>query len=451
MMSTSTTNLHLTKPAANEHADIAIINANYDLIDEFAGTVVVDPDYVHTENNYTTTEKQKLAGLENYTLPTASSSTKGGVKVDNESISIDQSGTISAALSGLNEVNIDAVTLSDGQILKYDATSGEWVNASGGSGHTILDDDGIALAQEDDLQIKGVYSADNSEDGVTEVNVYREMTKSEFDLLSDDEKKGFIRVTDEPDIYADGHFQPVIYSLEEREVGVWTDGRPLYEKTVDFGTLPNNTTKTVSYNISDLDYFVKIQCVAHNQNGSRNIPFVDDVYKSGDVLLDTIKSSGVIRIISHNDLSSLTGEVTLQYVKSTDVAGSGSWTPQGVPTHHYSTDEQVIGTWIDGKTLYEKTLVFDNPTKDSYNTFYQYDCAYDAGNIDFAKMVGINVYDSTDNRWYEIPYERLSNEENIQAMEMVVSHNYKCLVFFKNSQVYNLTKIVYTIQYTKSS
>ena len=245
-------------------------------------------------------------------------------------------------------------------------------------------------------------------------------------------------------------FQPVIYSTEERVIGVWKDGRPLYEKTVDFGALPNNTTKTVSYNISDLDYFVKIQCVAHNQNGSRNIPFVDDASKTGDVLLDTIKSSGVIRIIAHTDLSSLTGDVTLQYVKSSDVAGSGSWTPQGVPTHHYSMDEHIVGTWM-GETLWEKTLVFDNPTKVSYSTFYQYECNYDSGNIDFAKMVNINVYDSTDDRWYEIPYERLSTEEDIKAMERVASHNYICLVFFKNNQAYNLTKIVYTIQYTKSS
>ena len=126
-------------------------------------------------------------------------------------------------------------------------------------------------------------------------------------------------------------FQPVIYSTEERVIGVWKDGRPLYQKTVDFGALPNDTTKTVSYNIGDLDYFVMVQCVAHNQNGSKNIPFVDDAYKSGDVLLDTIKSSGVIRIIAHTDLSSLTGDVTLQYVKTTDVAGSGSWTPNQVP------------------------------------------------------------------------------------------------------------------------
>jgi hypothetical protein len=48
---------------------------------------------------------------------------------------------------------------------------------------------------------------------------------------------------------------------------------------------------------------------------------------------------------------------TYQYTKTTDTAGSGTWTPEGVPAHHYSTSEQVIGTWIDGKPLYEK--VFD--------------------------------------------------------------------------------------------
>lgn len=30
------------------------------------------------------------------------------------------------------------------------------------------------------------------------------------------------------------------YSLEERRVGTWIDGKPLYEKTVDFGAMPNS-------------------------------------------------------------------------------------------------------------------------------------------------------------------------------------------------------------------
>lgn len=106
------------------------------------------------------------------------------------------------------------------------------------------------------------------------------------------------------------------YSTDEHVVGTWIDGSTLYEKTVDFGALPNNTTKTVAYNISNLNNIVDVKGIAYNQNGARPLPFVDDAAKNGDVLLDTIKSSGVVRIISHTDLSSLTGYVTLQYTKS---------------------------------------------------------------------------------------------------------------------------------------
>lgn len=244
-------------------------------------------------------------------------------------------------------------------------------------------------------------------------------------------------------------FQPVIYSTEERCIGVWKDGKPLYEKTVDFGTLPNNTTKDVAHNIANVDNIWVFDGFVYDGNGNSfqtNRPTNAFTYQ-----WETKADRTNVSIQDFADFSAFSGFVVVRYTKTTDTAGSGSWTPQGVPAVHYSTDEHIIGTWIDGKTLYEKTIVFDNPTKTSYDTFYQYDCAYDSGNIDFARMIGLNVYDSTDSRWYEIPYQRLTADDNIQAMEMIVSHNYKCLVFFKNNQAYNLTKVVYTIQYTKSS
>lgn len=42
------------------------------------------------------------------------------------------------------------------------------------------------------------------------------------------------------------------------------------------------------------------------------------------------------------------------------VSGGGS------ATHNYSTTEQVVGTWIDGKTLYEKTVSFTTPSTNNY-------------------------------------------------------------------------------------
>ena len=50
-------------------------------------------------NDYTTAEKQKLAGLNNYTLPTASSTVKGGVKVG-AGLAVTEDGILSATGGG---------------------------------------------------------------------------------------------------------------------------------------------------------------------------------------------------------------------------------------------------------------------------------------------------------------------------------------------------------------
>lgn len=72
----------------------------------------------------------------------------------------------------------------------------EAAQSGGSGGHTILDDDGTALSQEDNLQFVGVYSEDDSVNDTTKVNIVREMTQAQYDLLSADEKKGIIHITD---------------------------------------------------------------------------------------------------------------------------------------------------------------------------------------------------------------------------------------------------------------
>lgn len=72
----------------------------------------------------------------------------------------------------------------------------EAAQSGGSGGHTILDDGGTSLAQEDNLQFVGVYSEDDSVNEKTVVNVVREMTEAQYNNLSADEKKGIIRITD---------------------------------------------------------------------------------------------------------------------------------------------------------------------------------------------------------------------------------------------------------------
>lgn len=177
-----------------------------------------------------------------------------------------------------------------------------------------------------------------------------EGTKAEYDALAtkDPDTVYFLK-----DVNGDGsQFQPVIYSLEEREIGVWTDGKPLYEKTIVFSseiTLDTSNWTSLGVSLSDVDTPVSaIGRSARGGNSAITVDFFDSPITAKG--LDKVKS------------------ITMQYTKTTDVAGSGTWTPQGVPAVHYSTDEQVVGTWIDGSTLYEKTLSFTAPNSNAYSS-----------------------------------------------------------------------------------
>ena len=46
----------------------------------------------------------------------------------------------------------------------------------------------------------------------------------------------------------------VDYSTTEQDTGLkWTDGRTVYQKTINFGSLPNTSTKKVSHGVTDID------------------------------------------------------------------------------------------------------------------------------------------------------------------------------------------------------
>ena len=67
---------------AQSLALVAYTGSYYDLVDyPDLKSYVVDGNYVHTDNNFTSDEKAKLANLFNYTLPVATEKRLGGVKV----------------------------------------------------------------------------------------------------------------------------------------------------------------------------------------------------------------------------------------------------------------------------------------------------------------------------------------------------------------------------------
>ena len=134
------------------------------------------------------------------------------------------------------------------------------------------------------------------------------------------------------------------YSTDEKVVGRWTDGKPLYQKTI------YAATATKYLNIQDMTgkELKQLDGVFDNGTAKEVLPYADN---GGYVCLVHVLSNNLQVYL--NTFSSVTNlYVTIRYTKSAD---SATTTVEQKPTH-YSTDEQVVGTWIDGKPIYQKTF-----------------------------------------------------------------------------------------------
>lgn len=166
-MSSRTTNLNLEKPANTDYVDVDVINSNSDKIDTFAGQVlngdyVQDSNYVHTDNNFTSTLKNKLDGVEananNYSLPTASTGTLGGVKVDGSTITIDSNGIISSTGGGGGGTTVIANPSGTATAALEKLQVGQTIYSSGGT-TVIGNPSGTATADLEKVQIgNNVYN-----------------------------------------------------------------------------------------------------------------------------------------------------------------------------------------------------------------------------------------------------------------------------------------------------
>lgn len=103
------------------------------------------------------------------------------------------------------------------------------------------------------------------------------------------------------------------YSTEEQVIGKWINGKPLYRKVIDCGSLPNNGTKTVMHNISNLEEVTDIKGTALSTLYGTRIPF-NFVGYNQQIQVSTY----AIQIDNKADASSFYAYVTLEYTKTTD-------------------------------------------------------------------------------------------------------------------------------------
>ena len=228
------------------------------------------------------------------------------------------------------------------------------------------------------------------------------------------------------------------------------DGKPLYQKTIIGNTIIGGTTTDKPHGISNLDEVVNAEILCHfSDNGFwRTLNFaynngtVNDNWLAG-FAIDSINIKFQIGTSFANTLDKW--RATIQYTRTTDTAGSGTWTTQGGYAHHYSTSEKVIGTWIDGKPLYEITVPKTNIAIASDNQI-----PHGVSNIKFCVRLFVDMYDSSDGRsWNTEACAAANNSGQVIGFRFYPAY---ILVSGNNNFVASEYRTWYfTLQYTKTT
>lgn len=243
-----------------------------------------------------------------------------------------------------------------------------------------------------------------------------------------------------PEMVANKFSRSDIYSTTEKMVGQWIDGKPIYQKTINVGALPNSATVLINHNISNIDKVIGLNAVGISSTGGcLPLPYTYASGSQGGTVADNIKigvSTTEISIATGKDRSSITGYVTLHYTKTTDSAIS-----IGVDTD-YSTTEKIVGSWF-GKPLYQKTIdcgaLPNNTSKLVAHGI--------SGTIHVKSITGFADKGDSSTRFIYIPY----HESNYNAIVDIPNADTTNVRIITTGDLSTFTRSFATLQYTKTS
>lgn len=111
-----------------------------------------------------------------------------------------------------------------------------------------------------------------------------------------------------------------VFSTEERLWGYWIDGKPIYRKTINYGSMPNNTYIERAHGIANIDKIVKIDGTAIDSSSGWSLP-VGDANPVGSSVKITVKVNADrtnLWVQTMDDRRAYNLYVTLYYTKTTD-------------------------------------------------------------------------------------------------------------------------------------
>ena len=316
---------------------------------------------------------------------------------------------------------------------KYLKSDGTWATVSGGGGSGNVDD----------VYVNGTSVLDSNH--IAQVKSYKELTQAQYDALPASKlTDNILYCIKDVGIDEGDKFAPIIYSLDEREVGTWIDGKPLYQKTIVHDTPMSNHVWTdiindLNINIKMFDGYIYLDGYPYTQiNYYRSTT----EYSCGAIVNNEHK----FQVYSSIDGVTITCKVTLYYTKTTDTAGSGSYNTLGAPTVHYTTDEQVIGTWTDGKPLYQKTIPCGNISGSTATV------PLNIENVKYINLVPQGSYfNSSDSTPIPFPYPLPASQNTVGGFFDISSNTVNFEVRIGSGMVGYVNNLTLTVQYTKTT
>lgn len=107
------------------------------------------------------------------------------------------------------------------------------------------------------------------------------------------------------------------YSTSERQTEYkWIDGKYIYKKTINFGALPNATTKNVNHNISSISNVINIEGFAKYTSGiTIFIPNVNTKTVGSGISI-SVSTTQITIDTGNTDRSGANAYITLYYTKT---------------------------------------------------------------------------------------------------------------------------------------
>ena len=110
-----------------------------------------------------------------------------------------------------------------------------------------------------------------------------------------------------------------IYSTDEVVTDkVWIDGKPIYRKVVNLGTLPNTSIKDIPHGISNIEFITNISGVAKKASGDfLPLPYLWKP-STEDVSISIFANATKVTVMTLNDRTDTNGYIFVEYTKTTD-------------------------------------------------------------------------------------------------------------------------------------